>query len=103
MLFKIRDLRNFIHAIINGQHGGDIFGDLVEKKGVAKVYENVVLNVIIPDDIFDHVFNDELKKLSVQEFSRKIKKIPETLPKVRGFKSVLIKNKDFLRKKNEFI
>ena len=58
MFLKIGDFPNFIHAIVDGPDGSDFFRNPVEKKGVVKVHKNIVLNVIVPDDIFDRFFND---------------------------------------------
>jgi secreted Zn-dependent insulinase-like peptidase len=53
---------------------------------------------------FDRMVEAKLSKLSVQEFSHKgSKKLPTDKPTVRGFKSELIDNFDYLRVKNKFL
>jgi hypothetical protein len=50
-----------------------------------------------------HMVKSKLKKLSVQEFSQKVTKLPTTAPKVRGYQSVLLKSSNDLRKRNKFL
>jgi len=67
------------------------------KKVVSKIeHKNLI-------EFFDQIFEKKLKKLSIQEFSSKIKKLPKKVGEVRGFKGKLIKNKNFFRYKNKFI
>jgi hypothetical protein len=66
MFLKIGNFPQFIHAIVDGPEEGDFFGpdganlvrNPVEKKGVIKVQKNIVLNVIVPDNIFDRFSNN---------------------------------------------
>ena len=52
---------------------------------------------------FDKIFEYKLKKLSIQEFSSKIKKLPVNVGRLRGFKGKLINDRNFYRFRNKFI
>lgn len=69
------------------------------KKAIKKITKEKLLR------FFDKMVNTKLKKLSIQEFSQKVKEIPKALPKIRGYKAKLIdqNNMDLLRKKGKFI
>ncbi len=54
-------------------------------------------------NFFDKMVNKDLKKLSVQEFSKNVETLPTNTPKVNSYQSVLIKNANELRKKGKFI
>jgi len=45
----------------------------------------------------------DLKKLSVQEFSKLALTVPKTTPEIRGYKSELIEKENHLRNKNKYI
>ena len=45
----------------------------------------------------------DLKKLSIQEFSKNVKKLPTNKPKIKGYQSVLMKRFDEIRKRKKFI
>jgi len=52
---------------------------------------------------FDRVFYSKLSKLSIQEYSSKVKKFTKKVGKIRGVKGKLIKSRDYFRIKNKFI
>lgn len=54
-------------------------------------------------DFFDKMVTKDLKKLSVQEFSKNVEELPTITPKVNSYQSVLIKDTDELRKREKFI
>lgn len=54
-------------------------------------------------NFFDKIFEDKLKKLSIQEFSTKIKEIPEKVGLVRGIQGKLINDNNYFRKREKFI
>lgn len=54
-------------------------------------------------NFFDKMVNKDLKKLSVQEFSKNVEKLPTNTPKINSYQSVLIKDTNELRKKGKFI
>lgn len=54
-------------------------------------------------DFFDKMVTKDLKKLSVQEFSKNVEELPTITPKVNSYQSVLINDNDELRKRGKFI
>ena len=52
---------------------------------------------------FDKMVSKDLRKLSVQEFSKNVLKLPTTTPKINKYQSVLMKNFDDIRKRKKFI
>lgn len=52
---------------------------------------------------FDDIFTKNLSKLSIQEFSNKIKSLPKTSPIVKGRYAMLIKRTDLFRKRNIYL
>jgi secreted Zn-dependent insulinase-like peptidase len=52
---------------------------------------------------FDDLFTNNLAKLSIQEFSNKVKRIPRKTPKVKGRIAKIIKSRNMFRKRNKFI
>lgn len=52
---------------------------------------------------FDVMVTKDMKKLSIQEYSKNVKEIPTSTPKVRTYQSVLMKNNDDLRNKKKFV
>ncbi len=71
-------------------------------KKLAKRYvRKVTLNDVLI--FFDKMVKKDLKKLSVQEFSNLIKKLPENKPMINNYKASLMKKTDELRKRRKFI
>jgi hypothetical protein len=54
-------------------------------------------------NFFDKMVNKDLRKLSVQEFSKDVEKLPTESPKVNSYQSILIKNTNELRKREKYI
>lgn len=52
---------------------------------------------------FDKMVKNDLKKLSVQEFSKLALTVPKSTPEIRGYQSELIERENHLRDKNKFI
>ena len=53
--------------------------------------------------IFDKIFDTDLSKLSVQEFSKNINELPTTTPFLRNHQSFLIEDENYLRDRNKFL
>jgi len=54
-------------------------------------------------DFFDKMVTKDLKKLSVQEFSKNVEELPTITPKVNSYQSVLIQDTNELRNREKFI
>lgn len=54
-------------------------------------------------NFFDKMVTKDLRKLSVQEFSKEVDELPTNTPKVNTYQSVLIKDANELRSKGKFI
>jgi secreted Zn-dependent insulinase-like peptidase len=52
---------------------------------------------------FDNLFTINLAKLSIQEFSNKVKRLPKKTQIVKGRIPKIIKSRNFFRKRNIFI
>jgi len=63
--------------------------------------ENLNLSDVL--SFFDRMVSKDLKKLSVQEFSKNVEKLPTDTPKVNSYQSVLIKDTNEIRKRGKFI
>jgi len=71
-------------------------------KPLARQYvKNLKLTDIL--NFFDKMVMKDLKKLSVQEFSKDVKEIPKNTPKINEYQSVLIKDYNDIRKRGKFI
>jgi len=71
-------------------------------KPLAEEYiQNLKLSDILK--FFDNMVRKDLKKLSVQEFSKDVDKLPTSTPKVNEYQSVLLKDTNELRKRGKFI
>ena len=71
-------------------------------KALAVEYvENLKLSDVL--SFFDKMVNEDLKKLSVQEFSKNVEILPTNTPKVNSYQSELIKDNNELRKRGNFI
>jgi hypothetical protein len=83
------------NEIITGRHYYNI-------KQIANDYvKNLTKEDILK--FFDKMVNTHMKKLSVQEFSQKADRLPNDTPTVRGYKSKLIKNLDYLRNNKKYL
>jgi len=54
-------------------------------------------------NFFDKMVKKDLRKLSVQEFSKDVEKLPKEAPKVNSYQSILIKDTNQLRKREKYI
>ena len=72
---------------------------------IKKISKKFVKNIKLEDvlNFFDKFASKDLKKLSVQEFSKNVEKLPTNTPKVNGYQSILMKDNDDIRKKRKFI
>ena len=72
---------------------------------IFQIVRKFSLNIEKKDLIkfFDKLFSKDLAKLSIQEFSSPVKLVPRTSLKVNGLKGILIKTKNFFRKRNKYL
>lgn len=71
-------------------------------KSLARHYvENLKLSSVL--EFFDKIFTKDLRKLSVQEFSREVDNLPIDNPKIKSYQSVLIHDTNEIRKRGKFI
>ncbi len=71
------------------------------KKLSKKFAKNIKLEDVL--NFFDKMILKDLRKLSVQEFSKHVEKLPYTTPKVNNYQSLLIRDNDEIRNKKKFI
>lgn len=71
------------------------------KKLAKKFVKKITLKDVL--SFFDTMVTRDLKKLSVQEFSKNVKKLPTNKPKIKKYQSVLMKKSDEIRKRRKFI
>jgi len=71
-------------------------------KRLAKKYmKKVKLDDVLK--FFDKMVSKDLKKLSVQEFSKNVMKLPTNTPKVKKYQSILMKDYEDIRRRQKFI
>jgi insulysin len=71
------------------------------KKLARRYVRKITINDVL--DFFDKMVKKDLKKLSVQEFSNLVKKLPKNKPIVNKYKAFLMTRTDKLRKRKNFI
>lgn len=71
------------------------------KRLVRDFIDDLTLSDVLK--FFDVMVTEDLKKLSIQEYSKNVKEIPTSTPKIRNYQSVLMKNNDDLRNKKKFV
>ena len=71
------------------------------KKLAKKYVRHIKLSDVLT--FFDKMVIKDLKKLSVQEFSKNVKKLPTNKPKIKQYQSILMKRADEIRRRKKFI
>ena len=85
-----------------------LWREIISKRryyNIIPISRAILQNLTLPEllTFFDEKIYRKLSKLSIQEFSSKIEIIPRFVGSVRGVKGVLIEDRHYFRRKNQYI
>jgi len=72
-----------------------------KKKLVKEYTDDLELSDVL--NFFDSMVDKNLKKLSVQEFSKKVKKLPSHVSKIRNYQSILLNDINDIRNREKYL
>jgi len=98
---------NFKDRSLNSR-SNRLWGEIINKsryyniKPISRaILESLTLSELLL--FFDQKIYNKLSKLSIQEFSSRVQNLPTSTGIVRGVKGVLISDRNYFRKKNQYL